>query len=83
MGTEVSILIITVCAVAIIWVLLSKNKKLNKMAYENINIESELESHVKNMISNSESEVKVIKSVREKTGLSLLQAKQYVEKHKK
>lgn len=81
MTTELFLLIITLCAVIIISVLLSKNKKLSqtKLATNN----SELILEVQNMIKSNTSNTKIIKRVREKTGLGLVEAKEYVDNIKK
>lgn len=81
MTTQLSLLIITLCAVIIISVLLSKNKKLSQTKFTTTNPELTLE--VQNMIKSDTSNTKIIKRVREKTGLGLVEAKEYVDKIKK
>ncbi|PIC76159.1 hypothetical protein CSV74_12890 [Sporosarcina sp. P19] len=77
MTTQLSLLIITLCAVIVISVLLSKNKKLSQTKFSTINPELTLE--VQNMIKSNTSNTKIIKHVREKTGLGLVEAKEYVD----
>lgn len=81
MTTQLSLLIITLCAVIIISVLLSKNKKLSQTKFTTTNPELTLE--VQNMIKSDTSNTRIIKRVREKTGLGLVEAKEYVDKIKK
>lgn len=68
----------------IFWSMTSKNKKLQKSVVHNLNTNSpELTSQVKNMIIQNESDVKVVKYVRQKQpGLGLIEANQYVQKLK-
>ncbi|WP_313237301.1 ribosomal protein L7/L12 [Sporosarcina ureae] len=77
MTTQLSLLIITLCAVIIISVLLSKIKKSSQTKLSTINPELTLE--VQNMIKSNTSNTKIIKHVREKTGLGLVEAKEYVD----
>lgn len=77
MTTQLYLLIITICAVVIIAVLLNKNKKLNqtKLATDNTELISEIQKMTKSNTNNTE----VIRFVRQKTGLGLVEAKKYVE----
>lgn len=80
MTTQLSLFIITLCAVCIIGVLLSKNKKLNQTKLVTINSENpELISEIRNMIKSNIDNTKIVKHVREKTGLGLVEAKKYID----
>ncbi|WP_068982730.1 MULTISPECIES: hypothetical protein [Lysinibacillus] len=80
MTTQLSLFIITLCAVCIIGVLLSKNKKLNQTKLVTINSENpELISEVRNMIKSNIDNTKIVNHVREKTGLGLVEAKKYID----
>ncbi|MGE7694232.1 ribosomal protein L7/L12 [Lysinibacillus sp. NPDC094177] len=80
MTTQLSLFIITLCAVCIIGVLLSKNKKLNQTKLVTINSENpELISEIRNMVKSNIDNTKIVKHVREKTGLGLVEAKKYID----
>ncbi|WP_211656054.1 ribosomal protein L7/L12 [Planococcus alpniumensis] len=81
MTTPLASFIITLCAVIIIGVLLNKNKQLNQTKM--IATNTDLTSEVKFMINSDENYTKIVKKVREKTGLGLVEAKQYVDNVKK
>jgi ribosomal protein L7/L12 len=63
--------------------MLNKNKKLQLAAYKGANNNTELKSTIENMINSGNSDTKIVKYVREQTGLSLVEAKKLVEEMKK
>ena len=84
MTTQLSLFIITICAVCIISILLSKNKKLSQTKLVTINYDNpELVSDIQKMIRSNTDNVKIVKYVREKTGLGLVEAKKYIDNIKK
>ncbi|PPA72297.1 hypothetical protein [Jeotgalibacillus proteolyticus] len=81
MDWDISLIIFISLSVVIIGTLLGK--KFKGPIYHPIDTEDpHLQAHVREMISNGENDVKIIKSVREKTGASLLDAKKYVDRCK-
>lgn len=75
-------LIIIICAVIIIGVLLNKNNRLQLATYKKADNNAELKLTIKDMITSGKSDAKLIKYVREQTGLSLVKAKNLVEQTK-
>lgn len=71
-----------VVVVILIWIFLNKSKKEQEVIKMNLNEDyPELAQEVKAMLEQGENDVKVIKYVREKTGLGLVDAKEFVDKN--
>lgn len=71
-----------VVVVILIWIFLNKSKKEQEVIKMNLNEDyPELAQEVKEMLEQGENDVKVIKYVREKTGLGLVEAKEFVDKN--
>ncbi|KMY50108.1 ribosomal protein L7/L12 [Peribacillus loiseleuriae] len=80
MTSQLSLFIITLCAVVIIGILLNKNKKLNQTKLTTNNSDNdELISEIPYMIKCNTDNARIIKYVRQKTGLGLVEAKKYVD----
>ncbi|GIO24785.1 ribosomal protein L7/L12 [Oceanobacillus sp. J11TS1] len=83
MATQLIGFCIIVIVVVLIWIYLNKSKKEKEVVKTNLNKDyPELSKEVQAMLERNENEVAVVKYVREKTGLGLLDAKEFVDKNK-
>ncbi|TRM11037.1 hypothetical protein FH966_04455 [Lentibacillus cibarius] len=83
MSTELIKFGIIVIAVILIWIFLNKSKKEKGVIKTNLNKDyPELAQEVKAMLQQNKKDVVIIKYVREKTGLGLVDAKEFVDKNR-